>query len=132
MNSVIGKKHSTSSLYSAKARVPGLVRRVDDPMVGVGLSSKLSIPKSDCASVLKGRVWPFWHQRHLPPESWTYIDPSSLLNVYLNMGLSGPTSSTTDFAHPVNLTSSSLISALILILGRDDLPRRLWCIRPGR
>lgn len=30
--------------------------------------------------------------------------------MYLNMGLSGPTSSTADFTHTVNLASSSLIS----------------------
>jgi hypothetical protein len=42
----------------------------------------------------------------------TDVDPSSLLDMYLNMGLSGPTSSTADFAHTVNLTSSSLISVL--------------------
>jgi hypothetical protein len=42
----------------------------------------------------------------------TNIDPSSLLDVYLDMSLSGPTGSTADFAHSVNLTSSSLISVL--------------------
>jgi hypothetical protein len=42
----------------------------------------------------------------------TDVDPSSLLDMNLDMSLSGPTSSTADFAHSVDLTSSSLISAL--------------------
>jgi hypothetical protein len=44
----------------------------------------------------------------------TDVDPSSLLDMNLDMSLSGPTSSTADFAHSVNLTSSSLISVLSL------------------
>ena len=40
----------------------------------------------------------------------THVDPSSLLDVDLDMGLSWPTGSTADFTHSVNLTSSSLIS----------------------
>jgi hypothetical protein len=41
----------------------------------------------------------------------TYIYPSSLFDVNFDMGLSGPTSSAADFAHSIDLTSSSLISA---------------------
>ena len=38
----------------------------------------------------------------------THIDPGSLLDMNFDMGLSGPTSSTADFAHTIDLTSSSL------------------------
>ena len=53
----------------------------------------------------------------------THVDPSSLLNMNLDMGLSGPTSSTADFTHSVNLTSSSLISVwnhFLLMLRRTS------------
>ena len=42
----------------------------------------------------------------------TNVDPSSLLDMNFNVGLSGPTGSTADFTHTVNLTRSSLRSAL--------------------
>jgi hypothetical protein len=58
----------TIGFHSVKARAPGLVRRVEDPIVGVFLSSKLSTPKSELASDLKGRLWPYIYQLCLPPK----------------------------------------------------------------
>lgn len=50
----------------------------------------------------------------------TDVDPSSLLDMNLNMGLIGPTGSTADFAHSVNLTSTSLTSVPNEATENDD------------
>lgn len=60
----------------------------------------------------------------------TYINPGGLLDVDLDMGLSRPTSSTADFAHTVNLTTTSLLISLPLHDVKEDSPHRPCCIRP--
>ena len=83
-------------------------------MVGVCLSSKLSTPSnSDPPSDLYGMLWPYIIScPAFTGDHKTHIHPSSLFDVDLDMGLSGPTSSTADFAHSVDLTGASLTSAM--------------------
>ena len=60
----------------------------------------------------------------------TYIDPGSLLDVDLDMGLSRPTSSTADLAHTINLTTTSLLISIPLYTVKEDSPHRPCCTRP--
>lgn len=57
----------------------------------------------------------------------TYIDPGGLLDVNLDMGLSRPTSSTADFAHTVNLTTTSLLISIPLYTVKEDSPHHPCC-----
>ena len=65
-------------------------------------------------------------------RQWTkpYINPSGLLDVNLDMGLSRPTGSTADFAHTVNLTTTSLLIRLRPYNPKDDSPHHPCCTRP--
>jgi hypothetical protein len=110
---MIGKKHDNEKLSFSESSSSGtgetsrrsdsrcvLVVKTFHSKVGIGLGLKRKV------------VALYASATSFAVRIKTDIDPGSLLDMNLNMCLSGPTSSTADFAHSVYLTSSSLLSAL--------------------